>query len=210
VTAGSALPRPRRVTNHAVATVPAVEDERFRAVFEEGYGAVRRYLLHRGVSAADADDLSAEVFSTAWDRRNRVPADDPVPWLLAVARNHWRNHLRRTKTRNDLRTKLGEVRSEDPSRDPSSYESSLNEIVAALATLSEKDREVLRLVAWDELSPAQTAVVLGCSPATARVRLHRARARFRDALSRGETNRRVGTVRRDDHSRKEMPDAPPT
>lgn len=49
---------------------------------------------------------------------------------------------------------------------------------AALASLSERDQEVLRLVAWDGLTPAQVAVVLGCTPVAARTRLHRARGRL--------------------------------
>ena len=49
---------------------------------------------------------------------------------------------------------------------------------AALASLSQGDQEVLRLVAWDGLAPADLAVVLGCSPVAARTRLHRARSRL--------------------------------
>jgi RNA polymerase sigma-70 factor (ECF subfamily) len=43
-----------------------------------------------------------------------------------------------------------------------------------LATLSEADQEILRLVGWEELAVAEAAVVLGCSGTTAAVRLHRA------------------------------------
>jgi RNA polymerase sigma-70 factor (ECF subfamily) len=57
-------------------------------------------------------------------------------------------------------------------------------LVAALARLSEADRELLLLIAWDGLSPAEAAAVLGVKPATARVRLLRARRRLTQALSR--------------------------
>jgi RNA polymerase sigma-70 factor (ECF subfamily) len=57
-------------------------------------------------------------------------------------------------------------------------------LVAALARLSESDRELLLLIAWDGLSPAEAATVLGVKPATARVRLLRARRRLTQALSR--------------------------
>jgi DNA-directed RNA polymerase specialized sigma24 family protein len=49
---------------------------------------------------------------------------------------------------------------------------------AALTSLSQRDQEVLRLVAWDGLTPAQLATALGCSPVAARARLHRARGRL--------------------------------
>ena len=61
---------------------------------------------------------------------------------------------------------------------------------AALASLSSGDQEVLRLVAWDGLTPAQVAVVLGCTPVAARTRLHRARSRLAARLGIGLDQRR--------------------
>ena len=55
---------------------------------------------------------------------------------------------------------------------------------AALARLSDRDREVLLLVEWEGLRPAELATVLGCREVTARGRLYRARSRFRDAFER--------------------------
>jgi RNA polymerase sigma-70 factor (ECF subfamily) len=49
--------------------------------------------------------------------------------------------------------------------------------------LGEADRELLRLVAWEGLGHEQIAAVLGCTRATARVRLHRARKRFAARLA---------------------------
>ncbi|MCZ7379446.1 RNA polymerase sigma factor [Micromonospora sp. WMMC250] len=48
----------------------------------------------------------------------------------------------------------------------------------AFAALSEPDREVLRLVTWEELDLSATAQVLGCSRTAAAVRLYRARQRL--------------------------------
>jgi RNA polymerase sigma-70 factor (ECF subfamily) len=55
-------------------------------------------------------------------------------------------------------------------------------VAAALAQLSARDREVLTLSAWYELSAAEAAQALGCSPAAYNVRLHRARHRLADRL----------------------------
>ena len=57
-------------------------------------------------------------------------------------------------------------------------------LLDALARLSDADRELLLLIAWDGLSPAEAATVLAIKPATARVRLLRARRRLTQALSR--------------------------
>jgi RNA polymerase sigma-70 factor (ECF subfamily) len=57
-----------------------------------------------------------------------------------------------------------------------------DDVRAALAALPEPDREILTLSAWEGLTPSQIATVLGSSPNAVRVRLHRARARLRQAL----------------------------
>ncbi len=57
-------------------------------------------------------------------------------------------------------------------------------LAAALGCLNDADRELLLLIAWEALSPAEAAMVLGIKPATARVRLLRARRRLTQALSR--------------------------
>jgi RNA polymerase sigma-70 factor (ECF subfamily) len=58
----------------------------------------------------------------------------------------------------------------------------LTDIRRALATLSEADQELLRLIGWEELSLAEAAAVLDCSRTTAAVRLHRARGRLTRAI----------------------------
>jgi RNA polymerase sigma-70 factor (ECF subfamily) len=62
------------------------------------------------------------------------------------------------------------VRDPEPVGDP--------ELAAGFAALSERDREVLRLVAWEGLSLRDAARVLGCSAVACRVRYHRAKSRL--------------------------------
>ena len=57
------------------------------------------------------------------------------------------------------------------------------ELRVALAALGSTERELLLLVAWDGLSPAEAGQVLGLSSVAARSRLHRARARAQEALN---------------------------
>jgi RNA polymerase sigma factor (sigma-70 family) len=52
----------------------------------------------------------------------------------------------------------------------------------ALDGLADSDRELLLLVVWEGLSPAEAAVALGISQVAARSRLHRARKRAMKAL----------------------------
>jgi RNA polymerase sigma-70 factor (ECF subfamily) len=69
---------------------------------------------------------------------------------------------------------------EEPREDP---EVSSDAVLAALATLSERDQEALRLVYWDGLSALDAARALGCTAVAMRVRLHRARGRLGRALA---------------------------
>jgi RNA polymerase sigma-70 factor, ECF subfamily len=48
----------------------------------------------------------------------------------------------------------------------------------ALERLGERDREVLRLIGWEELDISEAALVMGCTRAATAVRLHRARRRL--------------------------------
>lgn len=160
---------------------PSNAADRYAALFDDCYPAVRRYVHHRGLRGADADDVVAEVMLIAWRRLPDVPTDDPVPWLFAVARNVWRNHQRSARRRERLAERLPAPVAEPAveARD----DADVAAIVAALDSLSDADRDVLLLVAWDGLTADQLSVALECTPGAARVRLHRARGRLADALA---------------------------
>jgi len=166
-------------------------EPRFRALFELAYPALHRYAAHRGIGGADADDLVAATLEVAWRRLEDVPGAEPLPWLFAVARN-----IRRNQTRSELRRqafvgRLPVPRPEPDPNDPAAPDA--GSLRKALSQLAADDREILCLVAWDGLSPSQVAVALGCSGATARVRLHRARKRLALRLDAGNRVQRSGT-----------------
>jgi len=52
------------------------------------------------------------------------------------------------------------------------------EVMSALIQLKPVDRDLILLIAWDELTPSEAGQVLGLRPVTARSRLHRARQRL--------------------------------
>lgn len=154
------------------------QETRFRALFGAHYRSVRRYLHHRGVTDGRADDLASETFLVAWRRLDDVPTDDTLPWLLGVARN-----LHLNLRRGDRRARAFVHRLPPPEPAPPPTEPTDTTAVRdALGALASHDQELLTLVAWDGLSAAQVGQVLGCSPGTARVRLHRARQRLAEQL----------------------------
>lgn len=150
---------------------------RFRAVFEATYPAVARYARHRGLSGEDAEDLVAATYEVAWRRLDAVPGgDQTLPWLLTVALNQFRNQHRRLVRERALLERLPAPASASPP--PELPGVSWRDIRRALDALAANDRELLLLVAWDGLSPAQAGSVLGLTPVAARSRLHRARRRL--------------------------------
>jgi RNA polymerase sigma-70 factor (ECF subfamily) len=143
---------------------------------------IAAYCGWRAESASDAQDAVAEVFLTAWRRLDELPAGEAARvWLYATARRVIANQRRSSRRRVALHQRLGvdaaAVVQEPPSTD---REEAL--VREALGRLGARDREVLLLAEWEDLSPAQIAVVLGCRAITARGRLHRARRRFREVF----------------------------
>jgi RNA polymerase sigma-70 factor, ECF subfamily len=146
--------------------------QRFEQIYVEHRDAVRAYVGRRAPVDL-VDDVVADVFLVCLRRIDEVPSE-PLPWLYGVARktlaNEWR---RREKT---APADPGVSRAPEPVGDFS--------LAAAFADLSERDREVLRLVAWEGLALREAARVLDCSAVAARVRYHRAKSRLAAKLDR--------------------------
>lgn len=151
------------------------------------YGHYRPFVeafVVRRVPEADVADLVAEVFTIAWRRREVVPAD-ALPWLYRTARNVVGTRYRSNARLAALQQKLSAVPGEPPV-DPAEVSGARDRLFRAFAALSEDDRELLLLVAWEGLENHEVAEVLGITPSTCAVRLHRARSRFEAALTSGD------------------------
>ena len=145
----------------------------FERLFATHRAAILGYAARRG-PFDDAKDVVAETFLVAWRRFETIP-DDPLPWLFAVARNVIATRSRKAARRARLLERLEEAES---SAAPPATHTERRELVATFMELSEKDREILMLVAWDGLTVAQAAASLGWPPSRFSVRLHRARRRL--------------------------------
>jgi RNA polymerase sigma-70 factor (ECF subfamily) len=166
---------------------------RFRAIFDVAYPALGRYALYRGVSKADAEDLVGATLEVAWRKLNEVPMDDPLPWLYAVERNLLMNLRRSNHRHTTLLAKLPTAEA-TPATDLEPMDPDQERLRSALGALAVDDREILRLVAWDELTPSQASIVLGISSVAARTRLHRARRRLATQFELEQYRRDVGQM----------------
>lgn len=160
-------------------------EERLRVLVDQNQAALLGYARRRVHDASDAADVVCEVLLVAWRRIDEVPdGDESRLWLYGVARNVIANHRRGVRRRGRLADRLRDhvmtavAEVPDPALSPN-----VAVIRQALAALPAGDREILALSVWEGLMPAEVAAVLGIEPGTARVRLHRARARLRQVLS---------------------------
>jgi RNA polymerase sigma factor (sigma-70 family) len=152
---------------------------RFEEVFASYSSEVVAYCGWRADSASDAQDAVAEVFLTGWRRLDDLPEGDAARvWLYATARRVIANQRRSRRRRGALHERLA-LEAVTVPQEPSSPSREQALVHEALGRLPLRDREVLLLAEWEDLTPAQIAAVLGCLTVTARGRLHRARRRFR-------------------------------
>jgi RNA polymerase sigma factor (sigma-70 family) len=157
-------------------------EDRFQEIYRRNLDAVTAYVRRR-ISAGSVEDVVAETFLVCWRQLDRVP-DEPLAWLYTVARNTLANE-RRAEIRRVSYPAGGTT-------EPGDGAGALPEIASdpvlsrAFALLSEEDREVLRLIAWEQLSLRDAATALGCSYVACRVRFHRARRRLATHLRRLE------------------------
>jgi RNA polymerase sigma-70 factor (ECF subfamily) len=169
--------------------VPDIHRRRFEGCFRDHYAQVLAFTMRRVSGREAAEEVVADTFAVTWRRRDCIP-DGPLPWLYAIAANVIGNQYRSTRRRHDLGRRLAhEAGAETPGSDPAESLARRDAFATAFAQLEEREREVLRLVAWDGLEVREAAQVLGCSQGAFRVRLHRARRKLARQLDAAETDR---------------------
>jgi RNA polymerase sigma-70 factor, ECF subfamily len=157
---------------------------RFTEIFGTCYGPVLAYARRR-VGPDLAQDVVAEAFLAAWRNVEEMPPQ-PLPWLYRAAQFAVANQRRTVARRGRLDDRVRLLADSAPVPDPSESVASDLELAAAFRAMSEADREVLRLAAWEGLSTAGIGEVIGCSTAAAKGRLHRARMRLSRRLGTGQ------------------------
>lgn len=164
------------------------EDEnRFRDLFGRHHQAVMAYFMRRIPDEADALDATEDVFLVGWRKLDEVPEGDAaLLWLYGVARRVLANHRRGRARFARLRHKIA-AEPVYPTRDPAT-EAILSvqeeQMLEALTTMPEKDREVLLLTYWEQLPHEEIGRILGCSTEAVHVRRYRAVNRLGNALGR--------------------------
>jgi RNA polymerase sigma factor (sigma-70 family) len=142
------------------------------------------YLLRRTAEPSDAADLLAETYLTAWRRIDSIPAGHEAHlWLYGVARRTLANFNRHQQVEHRLAQTLRSQVILELARHHAATDTRWTETITdSLSRLGATDREIIELSAYEELSPTEIATVLGTTPGSVRVRLHRIRKALRADL----------------------------
>lgn len=138
------------------------------------------YFVRRVSPSADAADCLSETLVVLWRHRNELPREDADlrAWSFGIARNVLGNHQRSQVRHSRLAARLRE----DFTFRPGVVEVD-DELERAMATLSDRDRELILLVVWDGFGVGEAGKILGLKAEAARARYSRARRALRELLS---------------------------
>lgn len=172
----------------------------FEAVVAEVYEPLQRYLRRR-CGHDDVDDVLDDVLLVLWRRVDDVPVDGALPWTYGIARRCLANHRRSGQRRERLLRRVGSAGREPPHDGwTSAADAALHR---ALDRLPERDRELVRLWAWERLEPREIAAVLETTSNAISLRLGRIQRRLADELSRQDPvpSGQEGPGRHEEHGR---------
>ncbi len=158
------------------------DGEAFGKLYDIHLDTVYRYVFYKVSEAAEAEDLTAQIFLKAWEAMPRYQWRE-IPfshWLMRLARNAVIDHYRTAKPRGELDEGLisGEP---DPQGEYLRGERA-NGLEAAVRRLPEDQRMVIVLRFIEELDYAEVAEIMGKSQGALRVIQHRALAALRRIL----------------------------
>src|SRR5262249_8919436 len=133
-----------------------------------------------------ADDLTQETFLRAWRRRGRLRDERALRvWLYRIAANLWRDRLRRGRSPVAQAESLIDCeRGDEPMADRLlAGKEELSRALAAMNALPGRQRQVLYLIACEEMSAAEVGEVLGISTDAVKASLSLARKQVRQLVS---------------------------
>lgn len=165
----------------------AKEAQSFEQAFESEFARLHRY-VNRSVGRDAADEITAQTFATAYASWERYDQQRQVrPWLYGIAsnltRHYWRGEERRLRA-------YAKAADDEPSVDETQNivtrldaRAKYSALAKLLTKLNPKDRDILLLHAWADLTDPEIAISLSIPVGTVKSRLSKTRARLRRELA---------------------------
>jgi RNA polymerase sigma-70 factor (ECF subfamily) len=182
-------------TDAAVIRESRSDPARFSVLYDRYAEQLHRF-AYRRVGPDAAEDVVAETFLAAFGHRERydVSRPDARAWLFGILVRELAQHRRREQARDRALAKVptDEATADSPDDRVAAEVGARalrGKLASVLAELGQGDRDVLLLVAWGDLGYAEVAEALEIPIGTVRSRLHRARARLKEALGGSDPTR---------------------
>jgi len=155
--------------------IAAGDRDAFAAAFMRYAPRVKSYLLRLGAPGAIAEDLAQDAMLSVWRRAASYDSTKAKAstWIFVIARNAWIDKLRREKVELAYReTSPVSEESEDEAPDEAAMRTQTEEQVsAALAALSDEQRQVVRLSFFEDMPHSEIADALKLPLGTVKSRL---------------------------------------
>jgi len=171
-----------------VASISGADRAAFAEFFRRYSGRVRGFLLKMGARVSDADELSQEVMVTVWRKASMFDPEraQVSTWLFTIARNRWIDTLRKhARPEPDPHDPMFQPTPEPDGAQTLSAQEREQKVRAAVAELTQPQREVLIAAFFKGLSQSEIAEELQLPMGTVKSRTRLAFARLRDVLGEG-------------------------
>ncbi len=164
----------------------------FGTLFDRHATSIHRYVARR-TNATVADDVMAETFLVAFERRSSFSNEytNAAPWLFGIATNLLRHHHRQEVRALRALARIGQepAAAADSAGVPPDVNArldtlaALRDVGAALRRMPQSQRDTVLLHAWADLTYEQIATAMDVPIGTVRSRLSRARKILRGSTS---------------------------
>ena len=152
--------------------------EHFNAVFRAHMPEISRFLARR-VDQSEVEDLAADLFAIAWNKRAAIPEGFELPWLYKTARYLISNHLKKHNNRSRIELLIARPEAAPSAESIAIADSALG---SAWAKLQGFERELISLWAYEGLSNREIGLTLEISENAAAIRLTRAKQKLKNLL----------------------------
>ena len=158
--------------------MPSFNTQSFNELYDRYYTDVFRFCYWLSGNKEDAKDIASETFAKIWTVETELNAKTVKGYLIAVARNLYLHEIKKRKTQLQHDISETEIESNVDTEAEVEARKSVEKVVKAMQQISEPDRSILIMKAYEGLSYQEIASIFNMTINTLKTRVHRARVKL--------------------------------
>ncbi|WP_286234246.1 RNA polymerase sigma factor [Thalassotalea sediminis] len=158
--------------------MPYFNTQSFNELYDAYYTDVFRFCYWLSGNRDDAKDIASETFAKIWTVETELNAKTVKGYLIAIARNLYLQELKKHKTQLQEDICEEEIESDTDTETKVVAQKSVEKVIKALQQISEPDRSILIMKAYEGLSYQEIASIFNMTINTLKTRVHRARVKL--------------------------------